>query len=350
MEKNSKHVHYSSIDGLRALSCLGIILMHIRANTNYNLGGNFIFDRFIPSLTELVYLFLIISGFGMCVGYLNKFQTGSIDLEYFYKKRYKKILPFFAFLLLIALVMEHDIKAIYEASIEALLLHGLLPNNAISVIGVAWTLGVIFLFYLLFPAFTVLMRTKRRAWLSLIVSIWVVFVCIQYFFSSYFVTKIFTPRHSFIFCLPMFIIGGIVYLYRIDIHNFCSKYRYFAYLLPIILCILWYFIPSHNKLLLYIGELCLFGTWLSYAVGIDGRFLSSRFMKFLSGISMEMYLAQMIIFRLVEKLNLLYIFGNSGLLGWISYLVAFILTVVGLIIFIYIFKFLVSLRKYKANI
>ena len=65
---------------------------------------------------------------------------------------------------------------------------------------------------------------------------------------------------------------------------------------------------------------------------------------------MEMYLAQMIIFRLVEKLNLLYIFGNSGLLGWISYLVAFILTVVGLIIFIYIFKFLVSLKKDKANI
>lgn len=40
-------VHYDSIDGLRALSCLGIILMHIQANTEYQLSGSFIFDRII---------------------------------------------------------------------------------------------------------------------------------------------------------------------------------------------------------------------------------------------------------------------------------------------------------------
>lgn len=33
--------HYNAIDGLRALSCLGIILMHIQANTKYYLSGNF---------------------------------------------------------------------------------------------------------------------------------------------------------------------------------------------------------------------------------------------------------------------------------------------------------------------
>lgn len=43
--------HYNSIDGLRALSCLGIIMMHIQANTDYNLAGTFVFDKFIPSLT-----------------------------------------------------------------------------------------------------------------------------------------------------------------------------------------------------------------------------------------------------------------------------------------------------------
>lgn len=30
--------HYNSIDGLRALSCLGIVMMHIQANTRYNLA------------------------------------------------------------------------------------------------------------------------------------------------------------------------------------------------------------------------------------------------------------------------------------------------------------------------
>lgn len=60
---SSQPNHYDSIDGLRALSCLGIIMMHIQANTRYNLAGTFIFDKFIPSLTTLVYLFLMISGF-----------------------------------------------------------------------------------------------------------------------------------------------------------------------------------------------------------------------------------------------------------------------------------------------
>ena len=141
--------HYNSIDGLRALSCLGIIIMHIQANTDYNLAGTFIFDKFIPSLTTLVYLFLMISGFGMCAGYLDKFQSGVIDLEAFYRKRYQKVLPFFWTLLFVALLIEHNLSTVYEISVEALLLHGLLPNNAVSVIGVCWTLGVIFLFYLL---------------------------------------------------------------------------------------------------------------------------------------------------------------------------------------------------------
>lgn len=43
----------------------------------------------VPSFTHLVLLFLMISGFGMCVGYLEKFQKGSVDLEKFYKRRYE---------------------------------------------------------------------------------------------------------------------------------------------------------------------------------------------------------------------------------------------------------------------
>lgn len=87
--------------------------MHIQVNTKYHLGGSFAFERFIPSLTWLVCLFLMIIGFGMCVGYFNKFQSGAVDLETFYKKRYVKILPFFALLLVIALVMEHSISTVY---------------------------------------------------------------------------------------------------------------------------------------------------------------------------------------------------------------------------------------------
>ncbi len=330
--------HYDSIDGLRALSCIGIILMHVQANTNYNLGGNFAWDVLIPSFTWLVYLFFMISGFGMCAGYLRRFQNSEIDLEHFYRRRYGKILPFFGLLLVIDVLMEHTPDALYEASVEGLLLHGLLPNNAVSVIGVSWFLGVVFLFYLLFPAFTVLMKTKRRAWVSFALSLWVVVCLDQHFFSPYFVTESFTPRHSFLYVLPLFILGGIIYLYRDDIARVCEGRRASALALCLVATVLWYAIPSTAGGVFYLKSLVLFGLWLSYAIGDDSKFLSCRPMRYLSSISMELYLAQMLSFRVVQRAHLLYLFGNRGATGWLSYAVASCLTVAGLIVFIEAYK------------
>lgn len=51
-----KVYHYGSLDGLRTISCLGIMMMHIQANTNYNISGP-IWINVIPSFTWLVFLF-----------------------------------------------------------------------------------------------------------------------------------------------------------------------------------------------------------------------------------------------------------------------------------------------------
>ena len=248
-------------------------------------------------------------------------------------------------MLFIALLIEHNLSTVYEISVEALLLHGLLPNNAVSVIGVCWTLGVIFLFYLLFPAFSVLMKSKKRAWMSLAVSLWVVFVCDRYFFSDYFVAESFSPRHNFLYCLPLFIAGGLVYLYRNEITRSCEQIGIVSLLICVVASGLWYLKPTGMKMISYVGSLLMFSLWLSYAVGSNSKFLSSKPMKYLSSISMEMYLAQMVIFRVVEKLHLLYLFGNTGIGGWMSFIFAFALTVLGLIAFIECYKVAAKLWK-----
>ncbi|MDD7610718.1 MAG: acyltransferase [Spirochaetales bacterium] len=201
--------HYLSIDGLRALSCIGIMMMHIQANTHYQLAG-FVWQKLIPSFTHLVILFIMISGFGMCVGYLDRFLNGTVDLEKFYKRRYQKILPYFVFLIIIALIYEPTVTNFYDATMEFLLVYGFLPNNALNVIGVGWTIGVIFVFYFLFPAFSVLMKTKRRAWIFLFIAFWINFVCSRHYFSDFYVNDLFAARHSFIWCLPLFMGGGNV--------------------------------------------------------------------------------------------------------------------------------------------
>ena len=44
---------YEGIDGLKAYAIIGIALMHVLANGEYELGG-FAFERLIPSFTNLV--------------------------------------------------------------------------------------------------------------------------------------------------------------------------------------------------------------------------------------------------------------------------------------------------------
>ena len=58
---------YPSIDALRALAAIGIIMMHMlsKSNNQYDISG-YIAVRVIPWFTQLVYLFMIISAFGMC--------------------------------------------------------------------------------------------------------------------------------------------------------------------------------------------------------------------------------------------------------------------------------------------
>ena len=62
---------YEGIDGLKAYAIIGIALMHVLANGEYGIGG-FVFERLIPSFTNLVFLFMMVSGFGMCCGYYQR--------------------------------------------------------------------------------------------------------------------------------------------------------------------------------------------------------------------------------------------------------------------------------------
>lgn len=213
---------YENIECLRAISCFAIIAMHIQANTKYMIDG-FVWDKVVPSWTWLVYLFLIISGFGMCCGYYEKIANGTIDIDQFYSKRFKKTVPFFSCLVCFAVIVEHSASGLYEGLMEITMSYGLLPNNELSILGVSWTLGVIFLFYMLFPYFVFLIRNKRRAWGTLVVSLLINQMCSQYFFTEKFVIDTFTPRHSFLFCTPFFVGGGDSVPIQERNRKFCCK-------------------------------------------------------------------------------------------------------------------------------
>ena len=323
---------YDNLDGLRVISCLCIIAMHIMANADYSLGR--VGSRIIGSWTHFVPLFLMISGFGMFCGYYERFKNGSVDLRNFYSKRYDKILPFFVTLIVIDIVLDRSLSHVIQGLTEATLVFGLLPNNQPEVISVCWTLGLIFLFYMLFPFAVYLCWNRRKAWISLGISIMVSLFCSFYYFTDQFVIEGFEDRQSFLYCAPFFLAGGVVYLNRDAIKGFISRRRWLCLAGCAGLSAAWYFVPAGNSGIWMLKNLILFSAWLMYAISVNSRVLSNKVMKYLSGISLELYLAQMVMFRFVEKFRVLYLFGH----GWVSFIAVWAAIVIGLIVFVELWK------------
>lgn len=228
--------------------------------------------------------------------------------------------------------MTRTLESVYEAIIELTLTFGLLPNNKLSVIGVGWTLGVIFVFYFMFPFFVYILSSKQRAWFSLIISFIITYLCEIYFFSEKFVVNNFLNRQSFLYCVPFFMAGGLIYLYRETIVANITKYR-----IPFFICccfatVLYYVIPSGYDLfrIPLWKELILYTIWLCYIISVESKIFNNRFMHFFGNISLEMYLAHMVIFRGLQKLKLDRIIS----IGWIQYLFTVFLVITFLTAFI----------------
>lgn len=329
----AKKERYDNLDGFRAISCFCIVAYHIKKYSDYQLSG--IGAEIVDSWTNFVPLFLLISGFGMFCGYYHKIKEHKVDLNTFYTKRYKKILPFFACVLLIDVIVERSISHIIEALTEVTLVFGLLPNNKLNVCGVGWTLGVIFLFYMLFPYFVFLCNTKNRAIISFLISIVLSLFCVGYFCSDEFVIN-FTPRHNFLYCAPYFLGGAVTYLFRNEIRAFMSKNKYVSLGVCIFIIVAWYILPTHigEVSVLIVKNLFLFIPWLWYAISNDSIILSNSITKHFSAISLEMYLIQMVFYRITEKVFGLYFAGR----GWVGFILVWIIVMVEIIVFVEIWK------------
>lgn len=214
----TKADRYEGIDGLKAYAIIGIALMHVLANGEYGIGG-FVFERLIPSFTNLVFLFMMVSGFGMCCGYYQKIVDQKISVEDFYKKRCIKIWPYFALLCALDFVISPSKESLFEVFANLTLCQGLLPNAKISVIGVSWTLAVIFVFYMLFPFFCFLIGNKKRAWGVAVTALMFNWLCANYFKAG---------RTNIVYDAIYFIAGGLIFLYRKELAEFASKYKVIA--------------------------------------------------------------------------------------------------------------------------
>lgn len=320
--------HYDAIDGLRMIACFGIVMMHVRASCSYDLSG-FIYDKVISSFTNFVFLFMTVSSFGMCCGYYRKIINNQLSLSYFYGKRFKKILPFFGFLVLLDFILAPSVDALYEVFANLTLMFGFLPNAGnITVIGVGWFLGLIFVFYICFPFFCTLIENKRRAWIAFAISLIYNFVGFSYFNIE---------RTNILYSGCFFLVGGLIYLYRNEIEKIN---RWVGLSVVAVSVILYYTVGGNVWMRLLVSTVLLIYAVICANSGISQKatLLQNNVTKFFSSISMEIYLSHMVIFRVIEKLGLNKAVGN----GWVQYFVTVVLVLAGTTLFAVVMQRLIG--------
>ena len=287
--------------------------MHMLSKDNnlYEIPG-IVANSVIPSFTNLTFLFMTVSAFGMCIGYYEKVIEGKINLLDFYKKRYFKILPFFSLVVLIDVIYNHNLNSIIEAVPNLTLTRGLFPNN-IGQIGVAWFLGLIFVFYMIFPFFCVLLSSKKSAWITFLITILLNYIVSQFYSVG---------RENFVYSAMFFVVGGLVYLYRDSIER-----KLYVWLPFVVASVVFYYLVGGVYACLLVSTALLI-------LAISIKIKKNKIIAFLSGISMEVFLCHMVMFRVVEKVNLNTFFGN----GWLQYTITCVLVSVGAGCFAFVSK------------
>ncbi len=170
---------------------------------------------------------MMVSGFGMCCGYYQKIIDQKISVEDFYKKRYIKTCPYFALLSALDFMILPSKESLFEFFANLTLCQSFLPNAKISVIGVSWTLAVIFVFYILFPFFCFLIGNKKRVWGVVVATLVFNWLCGVYFFDGKHIVD-FSSRTDIVYDAIYFIIGGLIFLYRKELAEFALKYKIIA--------------------------------------------------------------------------------------------------------------------------
>ena len=195
---------------------------------------------------------------------------------------------------------------------------------------------------MIFPFFCYLISNRNRAWGAFIISMIFNIICRIYFFDNNHVISGFDVRGNIIYSAMFFMLGGILFLYKNSIYEFCQKKKILIALLTVIIAGIYFYQGKSEPFIM----LVLFGLLLIYSIASQnntGKILQNKFTKFIGNISLEIYLCHMVFYRMIEKVHMNHLFGNEIL----SYIVTVIMTLACAIIFSCVVKYLLEKMMQK---
>ena len=172
-----------SIDALRGVAAMGVVLYHAVEQGGKILPDNFL--RYPIKLVQLVssfgyigvFLFFVISGFCIHLQWARAHAAGqesTIPFGAFWKRRIRRLYPPYIialglYLLLTAWTVGIDVSHffIYDVAMHLFMLHNLDPHTCYSINGVFWTLAIEEQLYLAY--FLLLFVRRRWGWTTTLV-------------------------------------------------------------------------------------------------------------------------------------------------------------------------------------
>lgn len=156
---DTKLNHLQSLDGLRAIAIILVVLYHGTPNHNSDLGLRSIVFKIADVGWSGVDLFFMLSGF-LITRILISYRTKGIKLSVFFKKRMLRIVPLYMLALTIVLVISPPLLGFAWPGWQTYMGHFFYYSNFIKadasyehyyLLGHFWSLAVEMQFYLLFP-------------------------------------------------------------------------------------------------------------------------------------------------------------------------------------------------------
>ncbi|HKE58037.1 MAG TPA: acyltransferase [Pyrinomonadaceae bacterium] len=167
-----------SIDALRGMAALGVVLYHAVEQSAQVVPNNFFkypvrLIQFGASFGYIgVFLFFVISGFCIHLQWAKSQSTGEVEpirFGAFWKRRIRRLYPPYLFALLLYLLLTAASQGInfshfffYDFFMHLLMLHNLDPRTCYSINGVFWTLAIEEQLYLAY--FLLLFIRSRWGW------------------------------------------------------------------------------------------------------------------------------------------------------------------------------------------
>lgn len=167
-----------SIDALRGIAALGVVLYHAVLQTQNAVPNNFLKGpvkllQFVSSFGYIgVFLFFVISGFCIHLQWAKaraSEKTHGVQFGSFWRRRLRRLYPpyliaFALFMLMAALSTGVNLTHffVYDVVVHLLMLHNLDPHTCYSINGVFWTLAIEEQLYLAY--FLLLFLRMRWGW------------------------------------------------------------------------------------------------------------------------------------------------------------------------------------------